>query len=141
VHLVRPAILAGVLAAVCGLATAAPISLPFQLNFSETQISLTGDLTVDVIGDLRAEPAGDLTVETRLISLLEFPEAPGTLSTGDAAAPIVASADRVPEPPTGLTVTGGLMLTGLVLALRRKILRQEHRPLRRRVRREYRLMA
>jgi hypothetical protein len=130
VHAVRPAILAGILAAVGGVAVAAPISLPLQIDLPETQVL----------------PAGALTAETRLISSLEFPEAPETASSAMPAPP-VHSADgaddevRVPEPPTALTAMGGLLFAGTVLALRRKILRQEHRPFRRRVRREYRLMA
>ena len=53
--------MAGVLTAVCGLAMAAPISLRSR---------------IDLAGPQLLGPAGDFPVETRLMSSLEFPEAP-----------------------------------------------------------------
>jgi hypothetical protein len=133
VHHLRPAILAGILATVCGGAMAAPISLPLSFDFVQAP----------------ALPAIEQSVETRLIPSLDFPEAPDATFEIATDLPAAVSAiseagsggERVPEPPTALTFTAGLLLAGSVLALRSKILRREHRPFRRRVRREYRLMA
>jgi hypothetical protein len=135
----RAALVAGVLAAVCGRTMAAPISLPSQIDFSQTELA----------------PASEPTADTRMISLLEFPETPDTDNTPaldlvatdlPAALPVAAAANDddgigAPEPSTALTLMVGLLLTGAVFALRRKILCQEHRPFRRRVRREHRMMA
>jgi len=134
VHHLRPAILAGILAVACGGAMADPISLPATFDFPQTS----------------ALPTIELTIETRLMPSLEFPEAPSSIFDIATDLPPAASAiseagsdgaERVPEPPTALTFTGGLLLAGSVLALRRKILTRERRPFRHKVRRQYRLMA
>jgi len=130
---------AGVLAAVCGQAMAAPISLLSRTDLPEPQLLAVSEFPV----------------ETRLMSSLEFPEVPETVFAEEvtqayrvtthfrmvAADPAKGRSERVPEPPTTFMFTAALLFGGSALLLRRRILKQGHRSFRRRVRRERQLMA
>ena len=121
--------MAGVLAAACGQAMAAPISPPSLIDLPETvpspaQIAL-------------------------MASWLQFPEVQKAAfddilqpSTGRSVPrDLKARGERVPEPSTGLMLTIELFLAGSFWVLHRQMRKQGHRPSCRRVRRVWPLMA
>ena len=125
--------MAGVLAAVCGQAMAAPISLP----------SLT-DLPATVL-----PPA-----QIGLMAVLEFPEVPEAvfddiLQPPDRRAKKFDTAgqhpktrdERVPEPPTALMFATTLLMGVSFWVLHGQMRKQGHRPFCRRVRRVWQMMA
>lgn len=138
-HRIGSALVAGVLAAVCSQAMAAPISLPSLIDppRQPRPVSTSGS------------PA-----QAGLMAVIEFPEMREAVfaeilqprdrivKENRAGSQPAQTRDRgVPEPPTALTFATALLMSGSFWVLHGKMRKQGHRPFRRRVRHVWRLMA